>query len=297
MTSSTEQHRSAGPLPIPGLVDEGTVMVTIERRADLQRLREGWDRRFEYEQRLADLHRNDERWLMPGYCAPCRSAQLLTCDWVSTWGGTPNFRERLHCPRCGLNSRQRLMTQLVETLGQPPYFLYELVTPFYRWASETLPEVVGSEYLGYGIPGGTDIDGLRHEDALNLSFADESFGTIVSADVFEHVADVDATLAECVRVLRPGGSLILSIPFDPDKDTSVRRAELRDGEPVHLLEPDYHGNPLDQEKGSLVFYNYGWDVVERMRDAGFGQAGVIAYWSHYHGYLGRGLQFAFVATR
>jgi SAM-dependent methyltransferase len=284
-------------LPIPGLVDDATVMVSLERRADLQGLKDGWDRRIEYERRLADLHRHDERWLTPGFCAACGRHMLLSCDWVSSWDGTPNFRERLHCERCGLNSRQRLIAQLIGMLGRPPYYLYERVTPFYAWAAANLPELTGSEYLGHGIPGGTVIDGLRHEDALNLSFADESFGTLISQDVFEHVADIDATFAECVRVLRPGGTLLLSIPFLPDLDETVVRAELRDGEPVHLHEPDYHGNPLDQEKGSLVFYNYGWDVVERMRAAGFGQVGVIAYWSLYHGYIGRGLQFAFVATR
>ncbi len=40
----------------------------------------------------------------------------------------------------------------------------------------------------------------------------ESFDTIVSFDVFEHVRSVPATLAECRRVLRPGGRLLTVFP-------------------------------------------------------------------------------------
>jgi hypothetical protein len=299
LSTSGPTSRSAAPWrpPLDGLVDAGAVIETLERRADLEPLLPGREQRYVYEQMLAELHRHDERWPVPGYCAACRRVVPFSCDWVSSWDGTPNFRERLHCPGCSLNSRQRMMTQLVAALGQPPYYLYELVTAFAAWAGRSLPAVTGSEYLGPGVEGGAVVGGLRHEDALDLSFADASFGTIVSNDVFEHVADIDATLSECVRVLRPGGTLLLSIPFHPDADTTVQRAELRDGEPVFLAEPRYHGNPMDQEKGSLVFYDYGWDVVERLRDAGFSRAGVVAYWSAYHGYLGRGLQHAFVATR
>ncbi|WP_445148506.1 methyltransferase domain-containing protein [Baekduia sp. Peel2402] len=288
------------PAPWPPRLDriaaDGAVAALIEDHAELDPLRPGWMQRLEFERQLSVVHRDDEQWLVPGYCATCSTHQLFRCDWVSTWGGTPNFRERLHCPRCHLNSRQRLVTQLVKAMGQPPYYVYELVTTFYQWAATTLPQVTGSEYLGHDVPGGSVINGLRHEDALELSFADDSFGTIVSCDVFEHVADIDRALQECARVLRPGGTLILSVPFDPDSQT-VQRVELRDGEPVHLLEPVYHGNPLDQEKGSLTFYDHGWDLVDRMRSAGFSRAGVVAAWSQYHGYLGRGMQFVLVAQR
>ena len=40
-----------------------------------------------------------------------------------------------------------------------------------------------------------------------LPFPDNSFDVITSYDVFEHVASLPDTLAECYRVLRPGGTL------------------------------------------------------------------------------------------
>jgi 2-polyprenyl-6-hydroxyphenyl methylase/3-demethylubiquinone-9 3-methyltransferase len=38
-----------------------------------------------------------------------------------------------------------------------------------------------------------------------LPFKDSAFAVIVSADFLEHVADLDAVVAECARVLEPGG--------------------------------------------------------------------------------------------
>ncbi len=50
-------------------------------------------------------------------------------------------------------------------------------------------------------------------DGAALPFANNAAQTIVCFEVLEHVADVDAFLAELRRVLEPGGRLILTTPF------------------------------------------------------------------------------------
>ncbi len=45
-------------------------------------------------------------------------------------------------------------------------------------------------------------------DAGNLPFPDASFDLAVSLSVFEHVFDLPSVLAECHRVLKPGGVLV-----------------------------------------------------------------------------------------
>ncbi|MBI1322224.1 methyltransferase domain-containing protein [bacterium] len=48
--------------------------------------------------------------------------------------------------------------------------------------------------------------------AESLPFADASFSVVVADSLLEHVADPAAALAEMLRVLRPGGSIVLWFP-------------------------------------------------------------------------------------
>jgi ubiquinone/menaquinone biosynthesis C-methylase UbiE len=59
------------------------------------------------------------------------------------------------------------------------------------------------------------LDGVRLERAAaeRLPFADASFDLVVSAMSFDHWAEQKLGLAECARVLRPGGSLVLADLF------------------------------------------------------------------------------------
>ncbi|MFE6511561.1 class I SAM-dependent methyltransferase [Nocardioides sp. NPDC057767] len=61
------------------------------------------------------------------------------------------------------------------------------------------------------VPAGANAE-IKEGDALSLPFADGEFDRIVAAEVLEHIHhDVDA-IKELVRVLRPGGTLAISVP-------------------------------------------------------------------------------------
>ncbi len=45
-----------------------------------------------------------------------------------------------------------------------------------------------------------------------LPFADEQFDFVYASNVLEHMLDVDNAIAEWLRVLRPGGHLIFTVP-------------------------------------------------------------------------------------
>jgi SAM-dependent methyltransferase len=49
-------------------------------------------------------------------------------------------------------------------------------------------------------------------DARRMPLANDSFQTIFSVSVLEHIPDVQAVLAEATRVLRPGGVFALTVP-------------------------------------------------------------------------------------
>ena len=61
------------------------------------------------------------------------------------------------------------------------------------------------------VPEGAEAD-VKEGDALALPFGDGEFDRIVAAEVLEHIpADLQA-IAELVRVLRPGGTMAVSVP-------------------------------------------------------------------------------------
>jgi hypothetical protein len=296
-----ELTRDASETAISSLLASDDLAVDVIRSStELAAVREGTAHRRSFEGLLSESLTGRDSWTLPGVCDVCGHAVAFEGDWEYSAGRSPNFRERLRCPSCGLNNRKRFMAHLLRAAApvtKPTRtYLFEQVTPFFAWAQRTLPgEVIGSEYLGPDVASGTTVDGVRHEDALALSFDDAAFGTIASCDVFEHVPDIDRCLAECARVLGPSGRLIFSIPFHDTPET-LQRAVLRDGEPVELRPAQYHWNPVDP-KGSLVFYDYGWDVLERCRHAGFADAYALGYWSLLFGHIGDGLQLVFVAER
>jgi SAM-dependent methyltransferase len=50
-------------------------------------------------------------------------------------------------------------------------------------------------------------------DIQALPFRSDAFDAVKATEVLEHVPDVARALAECRRVLRPGGHLVVTVPF------------------------------------------------------------------------------------
>jgi SAM-dependent methyltransferase len=54
-------------------------------------------------------------------------------------------------------------------------------------------------------------------DAYALPFDDDAFDLVVAAEVLEHLHDDEAAMAELLRVLRPDGTLVVTVPrFGPE---------------------------------------------------------------------------------
>lgn len=55
---------------------------------------------------------------------------------------------------------------------------------------------------------------LTLSEGAKMPFADDSFQTVVSNSVLEHIPDLDPVIGEVARVLRPGGYLLFCSPSD-----------------------------------------------------------------------------------
>ncbi len=258
--------------------------------------------RYSVEKLMGAEHKSDSRWHLIGFCRPCEKASRFLVDWQYSDRTIPNFRERLVCEHCGLNNRQRFIASyLADHLKRDSaivdIYAYEQVTKFYRYLTTNFHEVnvIGSEYLGFDRKGGEIIKGIRHEDAAELSFSDQCLDIIISNDVFEHVPRIRKALAEACRVLKPKGKLLFAIPFYYNSEETKQRARINNGKLEFLMPEQYHGNPVSK-KGSLVFYDFGWDILEDCRAAGFKDAYLLSYYSLFYGHIG-GLQMIFVAEK
>ena len=59
--------------------------------------------------------------------------------------------------------------------------------------------------------------GMVQGDARRLPFADSSFDRVIAAEVLEHIADDRRAMAELARVLKPGGTMAVTVPrFGPE---------------------------------------------------------------------------------
>lgn len=198
-----------------------------------------------------------------------RGGNLGTCPICE--GGTiflrtgPWDRDQYRCVRCRSIPRFRAMAVAL-TQEAPDWRRLSIHesspdgTLSVKLAREA-PGYTSSQYLP-GVPSGSTVSGIRCEDLRSLSFPDATFDLLVTQDVLEHVPEPDRAFAEVCRVLKPGGKHLFTVPCH---ETPTReRARLRpDGTIVHLLEPEYHGNPVDPN-GSLVVTDWGPDLLARI---------------------------------
>jgi SAM-dependent methyltransferase len=61
------------------------------------------------------------------------------------------------------------------------------------------------------VPAGAEAD-IKQGDALAMPFADGEFDRVVASEVLEHIPDDETAIAELVRVLRPGGTMAVTVP-------------------------------------------------------------------------------------
>ncbi len=98
-----------------------------------------------------------------------------------------------------------------------------------------------------------DVDeaGAVQGDALRLPFADGVFDRVIASEVLEHIPDDHSAMAELARVLRPGGTMAVTVPrFGPE---AVNWA----------LSNEYHDVP----GGHVRIYRRS-TLVDRLRGAG-----------------------------
>lgn len=210
-----------------------------------------------------------------------------------------NFRETLEHQGC--LSRQRAVLLLVEQLisqdhlpaaEQAEVYCPEAVTPFAKRLATLFPRYMGSEYMPD--PSHPMRASIPHQDLCALTIGDGCVDLVIANELFEHLYNLPAALSEIARILRPSGYLVGTFPFAYDRyDTIVKARHRPDATPgvaaeeELLMEPEFHGNPVDPEQGSLVYQIPGWDLLDQARNAGLADPTIHWIASPSHGVIGQ----------
>lgn len=107
-----------------------------------------------------------------------------------------------------------------------------------------------------------------------LPAEDGAFHLLVSTDYVHRIPPLPAALGEFRRVLAPGGSLVLAVPFRYRAGRTLSREDI----------PAVGGRPPLEFRDPV--HELGWDFLDMLREAGFRHAAAHSYWSNEMGYLG-----------
>lgn len=183
------------------------------------------------------------------------------------------LRANYICSGCRSIPRERAIMQVIQTRypNWHKFYIHES-SPSSRGASVKIANrcehLTVSQYdpeLGFGNI--HQLKNYRSEDLENQTFADASFDIVVTQDVLEHVFDAQAVFREICRTLKPGGVHIFTTPIVNKNSPTQQCAErTSDGSVIYHTPPKFHGNPMS-DRGSLVTWNWGYDIKEFIEKA------------------------------
>jgi len=183
----------------------------------------------------------------------------------------------IRCIHCRSSAVTSSIVQVLEEIAlREDISVYEMSArgPLFRFLKKYYRQVTGSEYF-VDVESGGFKDGVMCQDVQNLSFANESFDLCTSTDVFEHVPNDIEGFTQILRVLKPGGIFLFTVPLSLTEKTVERAKLLSNGEIKHLLQPEFHGDPISESDQILAFRNYGVDIIMRLETAGFSRAEIM----------------------
>ena len=165
---------------------------------------------------------------LEGHCSVCGKDVRFAIS-------SDNFREDLICPEDGSNARRRSLVAALgyELVDDPTADLDVLVRRFIGARARIL---IIEPNVGLARRYGANMPRRQHEiielasqkeawigdggsfDFGWLDYPDRYFDLVLSSDIMQSVADVQAADAEFMRILRPGGLHVFTVPFDPNAD-------------------------------------------------------------------------------
>ncbi len=191
------------------------------------------------------------------------------------------------CPNCGSLSRSRILWHF---LNQQIFSKKEPLRVLHFSAQKYLAKKIRAlKHLQYTT---TDYESDvcdQQYDITQIACADQSFDLIICYHVLEHIKEDQKALQELYRILKPGGMLLLQVPFHNQKTIE---------EPFNEVFSEAKRTQLFGQKDHVRIYSKA-DFKQRIKAAGF-QLEVLNYVSKIEGFRNFGLEpsdHIFIATK
>jgi ubiquinone/menaquinone biosynthesis C-methylase UbiE len=271
---------SAPDAPVPG-IDQRILELESslrERESDLERIyrSRGWKALTVY-YKVRDMILRRQRRLSMGLFSRKKEASpfvlsneghCITCDSETVFSSRQEWlRDYYICEKCGSIPRERALMFCLERY-YPNWRELDIheSSPSQRGVSLKLkdkcPRYLSSHFFPDFPAGQMHPSGFRNENLESLTFPDGHFDLMITQDVMEHIFDPAKAFSEIGRVLKPGGAHIFSVPLiNKEKPSALWARRDEKGDIVYIQEPEYHGNPIDQN-GSLVTMHWGYDICD-----------------------------------
>jgi SAM-dependent methyltransferase len=173
------------------------------------------------------------------------------CYWegyrFSAIAGADYIRYNAGCPVCGSVERNRALIEYMNKRGDfsGKQVKYLDIGPI-KGARDYF-EAKDCDYVSI------DLDSeyaMIKMDVMKLEFPDDTFDIIICSHVLEHVKDDLLASREIARVMKPGGTGYIMVPFNENRTETIEYEKPNPREPHHVR-------------------SYGRDFIDRIASAGF----------------------------
>ncbi len=207
---------------------------------------------------------------------PDPEARCNICGHAGPFIRPEGLKEGYQCTNCSASSRNRLVMYVLGVMlgfGDRPVFEWpenpslRILEPCPRGPQVPMLQAkfdyVTPEYDAEKIAAGADP--REFADVQKLPFDDASFDFVIASDIFEHVREDVKGFREIFRTLKPGGTFLLTVPYDHARETTLERVKVEGEKDIPLVEPRYAGGG----GATLDYREYGRDLLQKLRDVGF----------------------------
>ncbi|RYY25304.1 MAG: methyltransferase domain-containing protein [Chitinophagaceae bacterium] len=138
------------------------------------------------------------------------------------------YDEHVYCPNCMSKNRERLIRAVIADrieLRGKDVLHFSPEKNLFRFLQTQASVVTADISPGYYLTTDTNV---KQADATSLNFAEKSFDLIVANHILEHIPEDEKAMREFYRVLKPGGTAILQVPFSTVLNTTIEEPEIND---------------------------------------------------------------------